>query len=152
MQPPRWKEQALRLQSNYNNVAVKKKIPQKEETTKRRRCFACNKLAHISKDCRVKLKKITNRKRFNKSELAYADTDEEDFRQRPKIRIELPGVQMYALVDTGASMTCLRSDFARTVLQTQGRPYALMKHGVPLISVTGNSMMTEGEIKLYKDV
>ncbi len=80
--------------------------------------------------------------------MAYAD---EDFRSRPKIRLELPGVEMYALVDTGASMTCLRSDIARTVLQSQGRPYSLMKHDVPLLSVTGNAMLTEGEIELCVD-
>ncbi len=67
-------------------------------------------------------------KRVNKTELAYTESDAEYFRPRPKIRIQLPGVDMYALVDTGASMTCLRSDFARSVLQAQGRPYTLMKH------------------------
>ncbi|MCP3679499.1 MAG: hypothetical protein GY782_04250 [Gammaproteobacteria bacterium] len=84
--PPSRKEQASRRQGGFNKVAVQKNLPQQVETTKRRRCFSCNKLGHISKDCRVKARKNTKRKRGNKSDVAYADSEpDEYFRPRPKI-------------------------------------------------------------------
>lgn len=53
-----------------------------------------------------------------------------------------------ALTDTGASLSLLRGDVARRVLNAQGRPFRLAKCQVALVTLSGDRLNTEGALEV----
>ena len=65
---------------------------------------------------------------------------------RPRVSVTLSGIQVTALVDTGASRTLLRSDIFRKL----NRPFQTTKV-IRLQTLTGEDIPTKGEVEVTID-